>query len=164
MPQIFCHLFILFPIWDRNPVFVFLVVFPLSSYYVPFLSLVQTCLLQGAFRDHSNLDYMPMDPLKSSTTEYNLNHSIYTLGKEIVFLWISRLSAGALQGKTAQQEKGTQKNFFFYMDIEAPHFLWPASGKRVRKPSGIFSIKFLRLKYSTRQGAVQSWTPSQNQI
>ena len=96
VPQRFCHLFILFPSWDRNPVFVFLVVFSLSSYYLPFLSLVLICLLQGAFCDHSKLDYMAIGPPKSSSTVYNVNHSIYTIGKEIVFLWISRLSAGAL--------------------------------------------------------------------
>lgn len=48
---------ILFPTWNRNPIFVFPVLFSLSFYYLPLMFLVIICFFQGAFSDYLNLNY-----------------------------------------------------------------------------------------------------------
>lgn len=104
----------LFPAWNRNPIFVFPVLFSLSFYYLPFTSLVIICSLP----DRLNLNYRLTYPLKSSSTGHNPNYSFSAIGGlgggEGFSFYCSRFSTGTVTKARLTREKCTHL-FKFYM-------------------------------------------------
>lgn len=103
----------LFPTWNRNPIFVFPVLFSLSFYYLPFTSFVIICSLP----DPLNLNYRLTYPLKSSSTGHNPNYSFSAIGEgwgEGFSFYCSRFSAGTVTKAILTREKCTHL-FKFYM-------------------------------------------------